>query len=505
MLWLSLALAADPSVDASAAAPVTETAGPPPLLMVPYPYLGTLNATPWEDPATWAIDRQIRGQGVDRFMAGRNPGLVSLVDRAEAVGWALPQSTDGWRILPGAALEAGTLDPDNNSGWEEDGRVGLSLLPGAELSMNQFVLRATPRLSAGDAGVSAGIGEVWLGTEASWGRLGFGKEPRWIGPGRFSTLMLSDNAVPPWMGNGALEGRLPGKATVLGRFRGELGVGLLDQPRRDVDAPGLLLMDMRWLPIPILEMGATRMSIFGGVGRPPIDLGQLILPTEPHIYNDPDKILPDQDELARLDFRLTLPLQKWLGGPLRYLEGWWEYGGEDVIKREIGSLPYPALAGVGNLYGLEVAAGPVTLSGEYSRLMDDYFRWYVGHRVYHDGFTQNLRVLGQFGGPDSESYSAALAVDTSAWRARFTVQWLHQVGVIEAFNDRLFAYPTEAHRLSVGLEGGLPLPRQGYVSVGLGYAQATGIDFIPDNDANTWRVNIGFVPAGQWAGVFKEP
>jgi hypothetical protein len=41
--------------------------------------------------------------------------------------------------------------------------------------------------------------------------------------------------------------------------------------------------------------------------------------------------------------------------------------------------------------------------------------------------------------------------------------------------------------------------------VGVGYAQATGIDFIPDNDANTWRVNIGFVPAGQWAGVFKEP
>jgi hypothetical protein len=58
----------------------------------------------------------------------------------------------------------------------------------------------------------------------------------------------------------------------------------------------------------MFEMGATRMGIFGGEGRPSPDLAQLLIPTDPHVVDDPDQELPDQDEIAALDGRLTLPL-----------------------------------------------------------------------------------------------------------------------------------------------------------------------------------------------------
>ena len=57
---------------------------------------------------------------------------------------------------------------------------------------------------------------------------------------------------------------------------------------------------------------------------------------------------------------------------------------EDVIARQLlGAIPYPALAGIGNLYGAEVNFAPWSLNVEGVRVFDDYFRWYTGHRVYH--------------------------------------------------------------------------------------------------------------------------
>jgi hypothetical protein len=285
---------------------------------------------------------------------------------------------------------------------------------------------------------------------------------------------------------------LPGRAARVGRLRAEVGAGVLDRPRDDVEDPGLLLMDFRWLPVPEVEIGATRMSIFGGVGRPTPDIGQLLLPTEPHVEDDPDALLPDQDEIASLDFRVTAPLRRWFGIPVDYVEGWWQYGGEDVIARKIGPIPYPSLAGVGNLYGGEVRVRPVTVSFEYSRLLDDYFRWYVGHRVYHEGFTQDDRVMGNWGGPDSETWWGAVATegtlkDGLLVRGRLWADRARRVGVVGVLNDHVFTLATEEVTTRVGADGAFYLANGLGLTIGGSYESVTGDDFVPGRKASHFR------------------
>jgi hypothetical protein len=447
--------------------------------------------SPWDNPELVSLQQQARHCGAPIFLASQPPGPAAMSLRLDTV--ALCQQPELGPYTPPVGLievglvpkvEAGQLVPDNAGGWQAPGALTLSLTPWASVSYQAFHARFAPALGAGfPVEPEIRILDAWVGMDTGVARLGFGKEQRWIGPGRFGTLSLSDNAVAPWMGSGSIEGTLPGQAAKIGHFRVEAGAGLLNAARGDVNNPGLLLMDLRYLPIPQLELGFTRMAIFGGEGRPSVDIGQLLLPTEPHIYDDPDQLLPDQNELARLDFRLTLPLKKWFDGPVDYIEGWWEYGGEDVIGKEFGVLKLPTLAGIGNLYGGEVGIGPVMATVEYSRLMDDYFRWYVGHRVYHEGFTQEGRVLGHFGGTDSETLTFALSYQQHAFRVRALGGTIRRVGVIEAFNDRLFAMMTEEERRWGELDLGLYL-RPVWVELSGKVEKAEGIDYIPGNDQN---------------------
>ena len=55
-----------------------------------------------------------------------------------------------------------------------------------------------------------------------------------------------------------------------------------------------------------LELGATRAALFWGEGRPWPGVLPLLLPIDPHVEDDPDQLLPDQDEIAALDATLRL-------------------------------------------------------------------------------------------------------------------------------------------------------------------------------------------------------
>ena len=78
-------------------------------------------------------------------------------------------------------------------------------------------------------------------------------------------------------------------------------------------------MDGRWLVRPEVELGLSRLGIFGGEGRPSPGFGQLLLPTEPHIYDDPERLKPDTDEKASVDFRFASAVAAF-GMLLRYSE-----------------------------------------------------------------------------------------------------------------------------------------------------------------------------------------
>ena len=452
-------------------------------------------ADPVTDPVAADLRDEVRNGALDVVLgAGPSPDLGVGSPRSGALGLGLD-------LRPRVEIGLGDGVPDNNGGEEEPGLF----TPAATLEIagfaGPFEVRASPWLRTGFAPGVAGrldVRQVWAGVRLPNVVAGFGRQDRWLGPARHGSLTLSNNALAPWLGSVAGEGHLPGLLSPLGRFRGELGLGLLGEPRSDVQNPGLLLVDLRWLPVPWIELGATRLALFGGEGRPAVNVGQLLVPTEPHVYDDPDLTLPDQDELVALDLRICAPLRHWAPTvPIDHLEAYVQYGGEDVISRRVGSIPYPSLAGVANLYGGELSSGPFSINAEYSRLMDDTFRWYVGHRVYHDGFTQQGRPLGNFGGTDSEMIWGRVGWRAADWRSGLWMDTLRRVGVIESRNDKVFVLGTEEHSWRVGVDLGVRTPRRAVLPAGtmtIGYAleHVQGEDFVPERSRFSHRATISW-------------
>lgn len=398
-----------------------------------------------------------------------------------------------YSLRPVASLTVGDAVPNNLSGDTESGLLSLRAGTRAAIYAGPFVLRthAVAGLDAvPDVAATYVIPELWLGADTGNWWIGGGRQDRWMGPGQHGTLLLSNNATAPWMINGGFDAKLPGGAAKIGRFRGEVGVGALLEPRTDVAEPGLMIMDFRYLPIPEFEIGLSRASIFGGQGRPDVDIGQLLIPSEPHIYEDPDQVLPDQNELAELNLRVNLPLKKRWGIPIDRVGGWWEYGGEDMVVRDIAGVPYPSLAGVANLYGGEIHVRPVTVTIEYAKLMDDYFRWYVGHRVYHEGFQQSNRVTGHFGGPDSETFAGRVTVDIADARLGAWGDYTRRVFVIEARGDRVFSLPTEETVARAGIVADFPW-RGAWWTAGYSAASTSGRNYVAGNDVLEHRFVVG--------------
>ncbi|MDP2314406.1 MAG: capsule assembly Wzi family protein [Pseudomonadota bacterium] len=472
-------------------------------------------AEPWLDPVATAAGDCARAEGVDAVLGDGRRAPIDLARKlGDACGDVLAADlaperahlgleggwSPTWSVRPWLRLSGGDAVPDNLRGDEEPGLVTATLGAQGALYTGPFTLLVEPEVQGGGVpGISgdARMAQLWAGIAWRGLSLGFGLRDRWLGPGRHGSLLLSDNARPPWLGTGVVEGRLPAWFDRLGRFRVEAGAGWLGEPRDDVTRPGVLLMDLRWAPVPWIELGATRLSLFGGVDRPPVDVGQLLLPTEPHVYDDPDQVLADQNELASLDARVTLPLGAWTGLPVEYVEAYWQYGGEDVIGLKLGPIPYPSLAGVGNLYGGAVKIAPIVVTAEYTRLLDDYFRWYVAHRVYHDGFAQDGHIMGHFGGPDSETLLGAVAFEggeATPLRVRGWMDWTRRVGVVEALNDKLFTLMTEEHRLRGGIDGMWRLPAGGWLTVGYAYEHTTGVEFVPETVADRHRIVVGVTP-----------
>ena len=450
-------------------------------------------ANPWLDPTVESAATATRIEGVDRL---------------QGAGLDEPWTVGTWKnaprvvVMPALRYSIGEGEPFNAGGDLEPGGLSGVARVDTLLSAGPFIAWVTPEANGAfvpGADFGARFDTAWLGVDSGTWSAGFGRRDRWLGPGRHGALVLSDNARPPWLGNAAIEGRLPGVFDRLGRWRLEAGGGWMDRPRRDVAHPGLLLMDLRWPPVPALELGLTRMAMFGGVDRPRPDIGQLILPTEPHVEDDPEHLLPDQNELAALDGRLCLPLQFGRGGPFGYAELWLQYGGEDVIARSLGPIPYPSLAGIGNLFGAALSVGPMTLTGEYTRLMDDTFRWYVGHRVYHEGFTQDGRPLGHWGGTDSETGFASVAVKGRRLRGTLWGDVVRRVGVIGTQGDTVFAFPEEERRWRMGLGGGWLLPNGGWLEVGYALERVRGEDFVHGADGWTNRATVALAPGLRWA------
>ncbi len=478
---------------------------------------------PRDDPWARGVERLCRLEGLDCVLGASDHSrlrqaerllLRSPVDGPDPLGDALDLDLDPelvaargdarwlappWRLLPLGAVSVGNLVPDYLGGDEEPGL--LSLRAGGEgrayPGLLELSVAAEGRLDLAGQPVSGGLGvrEAWAGVAWKGVVAGFGLRDRHVGPGHRGSLMLTDNAAPTPFGS------LAGTSAAdqrFGRVHAELGAGWIPGPRTDVANPGWLLMDLRYLPVPELELGATRVGIFGGQGRPLPSVGQLLLPTDPHVYDDPDQVEPDQDEMAALDIRTTLPVGRWTGRGSRrdavtgidFVELWWQYGAEDIIALDLGGVPYPSLAGVANLFGAELVAGPLGLSFEGARILDDYFRWYTGHRVYHDGFTHLDRVMAHAAGGDALSWWGALSWEPGPWGVELSAEHRVRVGVVESLGQNLMALATDERRTRVGVSG-WRLTSLGWWKLTVEGERVTGVDFVPGRASWGGRVAIG--------------
>ncbi len=445
-------------------------------------------------------------------------GTDALPWQAEVLGPALAPWTDlapmwpNWAARGWARSAAGNARPLNLFGDAEPGLVSQRFGASLDVQNRWMTLRLAPELGA-DAGGTGAVGltglEAWVAAHWRGLRVGFGTRPRGLGPGHLSGLVIGEAARPWPAGEVAWEGRLP----VVGRLRAETSVGWLPGERQDVLRPGVLHMDFRWAPIPLIELGASRLSLFGGTEpsgeRRPVDVLQLIAPTDPHVYDDEGRDLADTDELAALDVRLILPLQRWIPGPIDAVEVWYQYGGEDMIVRSIGPLPSPSLAGVANLYGAQVSGERWWVLVERAVLMDDLFRWYVGHRIYHEGFTRDGQSLGHVNGGDQATWWAQAGWTPLPWGGSIWLEQVRRVGAIEkAESGAVFTLMTEEHRWRVGAQAWKLRPGGGHLGLGAELVRTTGRDFVPDADDWTarawveWRTDLAW---GRTGPPWRDP
>jgi hypothetical protein len=457
------------------------------------------------ETARMIIEREGRVRHTSMLTGARTSSAMDLLYRWRSVGGAhtlvdellsVERAAAGkegvsFRVEPHGRISVGDLQLPRAAGDTEPGMLSLRASADGRAYFRDFEVMLSPELRldvGGELGAAVALPLGWVGWHTPHWRVGFGLEDRWFGPGRYGGLILTDNARPAPMGSVATEYQLWESPA---RFRVEFGAGWLDAPRTDVHRPGLLVFDIRFSPVPALEIGATRMAIFGGEGRPAPELGQLILPTQPHIANDPDQRLPDQDELAALDLRLTLPLNDWLPtSGLDYLEVWGQYGGEDVIGRRIGPVPVPALAGIANLWGGEVGAGAWTGVLEWARLLDDTFRWYSGHRIYHAGFSQEGVSMGHPSGGDSRSLDASVRWMPEDVGVEFFVSDVRRVGAIAPVQGKLRTLMMDELTRTAGVRGWAH--RCGRLwNAGLSVARVSNTQFRPGVDDIRWRVFIG--------------
>jgi Capsule assembly protein Wzi len=154
-----------------------------------------------------------------------------------------------------------------------------------------------------------------------------GRGTQWWGQGYHGSLLLTDHAFPLDMIKlGSDEPfRLPWRLRELGEFKinSFLGQFLGD---RDFTYAKLFGLRVSYLPVPWLEVGATRLTQFGGNGR-----DQSFPKTVIDCYKNPPNQLGQQDcnEQAMVDFRARIPNVPYLVPFPAGMQIYGELGSED--------------------------------------------------------------------------------------------------------------------------------------------------------------------------------
>jgi len=238
-----------------------------------------------------------------------------------------------------------------------------------------------------DVDLIEGYGKVGIGSF----ELEAGRDSLWWGPGHHGSVLMSNNARPFDMikiGN-PQPILLPWIFRALGPIRTEWFLARLEADR-DFPHANLSGLRVNIKPHPWVELGASRVVMFGGHGQPGLHIFD---------YAKPFLALSEEaanNQLAGFDASVLIPLPK--NGLLRSIKLYADAAGED----EAGFLPTKW----GDLLGIQFndifKTGRTDFRIEYA---DDIVpgspNVFYTHSLYRSGYTYEGRVIGHHMGTES--------------------------------------------------------------------------------------------------------
>jgi hypothetical protein len=242
-----------------------------------------------------------------------------------------------------------------------------------------------------DVDLIEGYGKVMIGPIELEG----GKDSLWWGPARRGSILMSNNAEPlPMLKlTNPQPILLPWIFRALGPIRAEW---FLAQLERDRDYPHAKLSGIRvnFKPHPLVELGASRVVMFGGDGLPDVGLveyAKAFLALSEEAQNN---------QLAGVDASVLIPLPE--NRLLRSARFYVDAAGED----EAGFIP----SKWAYLFGLQFndifKTGRTDLRVEYANTyVPGWPGVFYSHSLYTSGYTYRGRVIGHPIGTDARSLS----------------------------------------------------------------------------------------------------
>lgn len=297
--------------------------------------------------------------------------------------------------LTGAALEnqAFRFRENHEGDFYRDG-------PNSQLELYSWMtlgrhlaLEVKPSVTSREGGTFLVLKKAVLKLTISNLELEVGRDSLWWGPGYHGALLVSDNAQPFnfFKLSSAEAFRVPGPFSYLGLLKVTLFLARLEK-NLNFPYPKLLGLHVDLKPAPFLEFGATRVTLFGGQGRPALSLEDF----SQIYFGKPNQSGRHQvDERASMDLRIWIPR---LDPFLTPLELYAEVGGEDEAGYHFTKDAYLMGMYIPDLLHL----GKTDFRVEYA---NDHVAgypnvWYTSG-LYTSGYTYHGQIIGHHMGTDS--------------------------------------------------------------------------------------------------------
>jgi hypothetical protein len=163
---------------------------------------------------------------------------------------------------------------------------------------------------------------------------------------------------------------------------------------RPIPRPNLTGLRIEFKPHPAVELGLSRVMIFGGEGRPSYSFGDYL-----NAFTGRNESLSgnkENDQLGGFDASVLLPVDWFM--PAKSVKLYIDWAGEDQA-----GLP----SKWGRLYGIKFfdifKTGKTDLDIEYANdHVPGFPNVFYTHTVFNPGYTYKDRIIGHFMGTDSE-------------------------------------------------------------------------------------------------------